>query len=574
MKKSHISLARVTLLVCTTFMIMGLAHIHYTNVYRQAHAGSDNNNQVPHDNNEAYPHFSNPPNPLTGTPPSVPHVPTVPPTPSPPSNSQPPSTPSTESIISKTETSLTTTIRFRNGTLSKDFKPAFYKDPKAARREMGSFLETLATRSWWVQNKSLADVAAGNNGDAAEGEEEQDDHRDEEVQRQVKVSNTFFTYLPMGGGNNQFTSLQKAALLAKDLNRTLIIPPISPNSHIKVWAGPRYSEFYDLEHFSSESGISILEWHDVKQTPDNPSDALSRHWNEFSEEFPCIANGGIGVNDKNLYDHFRPQFLMNFKAVTPVEDKTAGKSTEYAYARDVLLRDTKSEDGKPDMYKCLSCPYFLGAPELGERSWTEVGLHMRFNDKINTMVDDILDILLPRKTNNDVDENGSDGRRHPEFIIVHLRRGDIVTKCAPGQAEKDCLVQIEEIAEKVDEIEKQRRIQALKETNDKNAEVTLERLPVLVTTNEKRKEELDKLEKLGWIMLDHGDEELDDQGHVKPSANIKLGTMTRLGPFYPPMLDAVLLTRGDYFIGMKNSRMSQLAAQRGANWHGHHTMLM
>jgi len=44
----------------------------------------------------------------------------------------------------------------------------------------------------------------------------------------------YFTYLPMGGGNNQLLALQKAALLAKDLNRTLILPPISPNMHVPV----------------------------------------------------------------------------------------------------------------------------------------------------------------------------------------------------------------------------------------------------------------------------------------------------------------------------------------------------
>ncbi|KAG0374379.1 hypothetical protein BGX24_010474, partial [Mortierella sp. AD032] len=80
----------------------------------------------------------------------------------------------------------------------------------------------------------------------------------------------------------------------------------------------------------------------------------------------------------------------------------------------------------------------------------------------------------------------------------------------------------------------------------------------------KRPEELEKLEKLGWIMLDHGDAERNEQGQVKPSKTKKLGTMTALGPFYPPMLDAVLLTRGDYMIGMANSRMSQLARQRGS----------
>ncbi|KAF9946089.1 hypothetical protein BGZ70_003412, partial [Mortierella alpina] len=462
-------------------MIMGLAHIHYTNTYHHGHAGGSD-----HFNKDSDPYFVREPHPVAVIPSASAPTPAQSTSESvDPSENNPIGVP----IASMTETRLATTIRYKNGTFSKTFKPELYQDPTAARKEMGSFLETLATRSWLGQSTT--------------------------------------------------------ALLAKDLKRTLIIPPISPSSHIKVWSGPRYSEFYDLERFSEDSGIPLLEWHDIKQTPDNPPDALTRHWAEFSEDLPCTPNGAIGVNDKNLYDHFRPQFLFNFKATYPVEDSTAGQSTEYAYARDVLLKDTKSDNGKPDLWKCLSCPYFLGSSDISDRSWSEVGLHMRFNAKIDAMADDILDMLLPKTGKMDP------SRRHPEFIIIHLRRGDIVNKCAPGQAERDCIVQIEQIADKVDEIEKKRRIKALSETNDKNASVTLERLPVLVTTNEKRKEELDKLERLGWIMLDHGDVEKDELGLVKPSVTKKLGTMSSLGPFYPPMLDAVLLTRGDYFIGMK-----------------------
>jgi hypothetical protein len=261
---------------------------------------------------------------------------------------------------------------------------------------------------------------------------------------------------------------------------------------------------------------------------------------------------------------------MNFKSVAVAEDTTNGKATDYSFARDVLLKDRQDQSTTDSMWKCLSCPYFLNGPDLNDRAWKEIGLHMKFNAKVEAMVDEILDTLLPRPAS----VAASSTRRHPEFIIVHLRRGDIVTKCKPGQDEKECLVQIEEIAEKVDEIEKQRRTKALAGTTEQNADVVFERLPVLVTTNEKRPEELEKLEKLGWIMLDHGDVERDDQGQIKPSKTKKLGTMTALGPFYPPMLDAVLLTRGDYLIGMRNSRMSQLATQRGSAWYGHTTMLM
>ncbi|KAF9934297.1 hypothetical protein BGZ67_003962 [Mortierella alpina] len=498
---------------------------------------------------------------------------------------------------------LTSTVRYDNGAQAKIFKAAFFNDAVAAKKDMGSFMHTLATQSWWIRVPTVVSERANNSdlnnennselGD--ENAKEEDDHRDQR-NNAARAPGRYFTYLPMGGGNNQFISLQKAALLAKDLNRTLLLPSISPNSHIKSWAGPRYSMFYDIDSFTAKSGIPVIEWHDLKQTPETVPDNFAHHWLDFSEAFPCIPNGGIGTGTREhtLFDHFRPQFLLNYSAIILPEDKTHGKVTDYKYARDVLLKDspptaptpggpetTTAEPGAdPNMWKCLSSPYALVGPDVGDRTWSEVGTHLRFNDKTEAMVDDILDVLLG-PVENTVESAAiaktKPFRPHPEFIVIHLRRGDIVTKCPAEVAEKDCVVQIEEIAEKVDEIEKQRRIAALathKTNNQDEASFQHKRLPVLVATNEKQVEELEKLNRLGWILLDHGDEEKDDQGKVKPSSTKKLGTMSRLGPWFPPMLDAVLLTRGNYLIGMQNSRMSTLAVQRGKAWHGHTTMLM
>ncbi|KFH64658.1 hypothetical protein MVEG_09390 [Podila verticillata NRRL 6337] len=474
------------------------------------------------------------------------------------------------------ETDLTRTVQYDDGVQHKIFKDQFFKHPEAAKQEMGSFLDRLATRSWWnvVPTGSQSDDEEQGGDDGEEGGDDED-----HLSLMAKAPGRFFTYLPLGGGNNQFTALQKAALLAKDMNRTLLLPPISPNQHVKTWAGPAYSEFYNLDQFIRLSGIYVLEWHAIKQTPSDPPKSLTRHWEDFSEELVCIPNGGVGLSNQSLFDRFRPQFLLKYRPHIPREDVTYGKSTDYAYAKNVLLKDevdvgASGPSPLPELLKCLSCPYFLGGGGLGSRLWSEVGVHLRFNTRIEAMVDDILDTLLSSATKG---RGGGESvsripfRPHPEFIIVHLRRGDIVKKCPAGVAEVDCVVQIETIAEKVDEIEKKRRIKALKGAEkDKVA-----RLPVLVATNEKRVEELDKIEKLGWILLDHGDKSEDEDKEEGSATNMrKLGTFAKYGPWYPPMLDAVLLTRGNYMIGMKSSRMSALAGQRGHAWYGHETMLL
>ncbi|KAF9573603.1 hypothetical protein EC968_008360 [Mortierella alpina] len=587
-KRGRVSIARAILLVSASLIFFTLLHISYTTSHSPFSATEpDSQQNAPKSSKSA--DIDNPP---------------------PKDESNRPGT-----IILDSE--LTSTMRYDDGTQAKFFKAAFFKDSVAAKANMGSFMHTLATKSWWARSPSVASERVNNysdlnkednsqlNDDQGVKEEKEDDEEDNDRDSrniEVGTSGRYFTYLPMGGGNNQFISLQKAALLAKDLNRTLILPSISPNSHIKSWAGPRYSMFYDIDSFTAKSGIPVIEWHDLKQTPETVPDNFAHHWIDFSEDFPCIPNGGIGTGtqEHTLYDHFRPQFLLNYSAIILPEDKTHGKATDYKYARDFLLRDspsavpktTTAEPGAdPHMWKCLSNPYALVGPNVGERAWFEVGVHLRFNDKTEAMVDDILDVLLgpventkefPATTTTTTTTTTSLAktkpfRPHPEFIVIHLRRGDIVSKCPVGMAEKDCIVQIEEIAEKVDEIEKTRRMAALathKTNHQDESSFQHKRLPVLVATNEKQAEELEKLHRLGWILLDHGDEETDEQGKVKPSTTKKLGTMSRLGPWFPPMLDAVLLTRGNYLIGMHNSRMSILAAQRGKAWHGHTTMLM
>lgn len=187
MKQSRLTLARAILLICISFMLMALVHIHYSNnIYRhkeEEYAGSRqiaNHSNEPiytnggHDNNNPAPHKIEP-------------------------------------SFTTVDTTLATTYTYSNGTRIKEFKPAFYQSAASAQEEMGSFLKTLETRTWWPAP-----------------------HREEVAARGLPATNKFFSYLPMGGGNNQFSSLQRAALLAKDLGRTLIIPPISPNSHIKV----------------------------------------------------------------------------------------------------------------------------------------------------------------------------------------------------------------------------------------------------------------------------------------------------------------------------------------------------
>ncbi|KAG0227393.1 hypothetical protein BGW42_002983 [Actinomortierella wolfii] len=512
-------------------------------------------------------------------------------------------------VQSVTETALTRTIRYVNGKVSKTYKPQFWNQPALAKQELGSFLETLSKRSQAaVETRVVAALATASAAGADEGDIDSMQFfsyfdNSEEPLRQER----YLGFLPMGGSNNQFVNVQKAALMAKRTGRTLVLPPISPSTHVRTWDGRPYSEFYDIPGFIRNSGIKVVEWHEIKTVPSDGIDGFKLpkqykdHWIDFAEEFPCQVTANIGKNNSNLYDRFRNQYLLKFVASNVPEDETHGNVTEFAYAENVLLRNNRQAtslnspkiprdllDPLPhdELWQCLSCPYFLTMDrETGPMLWNDVGMHLRFNRRLEAMADLLLRHILlgepldrQQLTSPLLGTSASLPPEHPalpEFIIIHLRRGDIVSKCH-GVAEEKCLVQIEAIAEQVARFEEQRKREWREEELG-----PYKPLPVLVATNEQRASELDKLDKLGWIRIDHGDVSEPGSSSIEDATNpatkskaIRLGTESLLGPFYPPMLDGILLTRGKYFIGMVKSKMSQLAATRGHEWYGHTTVLM
>ncbi|GJJ74215.1 hypothetical protein EMPS_06573 [Entomortierella parvispora] len=79
----------------------------------------------------------------------------------------------------------------------------------------------------------------------------------------------YLMYVPYAGVTNQLISIWHASLIAKALNRTLLIPNLSPNVHVetaKEGEQPRqepaltkWSEFFDLKNYSEKTGLQIEE---------------------------------------------------------------------------------------------------------------------------------------------------------------------------------------------------------------------------------------------------------------------------------------------------------------------------
>ncbi|KAF9136971.1 hypothetical protein BGX30_010647 [Mortierella sp. GBA39] len=79
----------------------------------------------------------------------------------------------------------------------------------------------------------------------------------------------YLMYVPYAGVTNQLISIWHGSLIAKALNRTLLIPNLSPNVHVEPSGGQqqqqqeptttKWSEFFDLDEYARRTGVKIEE---------------------------------------------------------------------------------------------------------------------------------------------------------------------------------------------------------------------------------------------------------------------------------------------------------------------------
>ncbi|KAF9357790.1 hypothetical protein BGX34_009221 [Mortierella sp. NVP85] len=116
-----------------------------------------------------------------------------------------------------------------------------------------------------------SNVASGNNKRLKNGHRRhRRSHKRNRVSKQVhEDSSRYLMYVPYAGVTNQLISIWHGSMIAKALNRTLLIPNLSPNVHIAQTPSPdqessaptatKWSEFFDLEYYSQRTGLQIEE---------------------------------------------------------------------------------------------------------------------------------------------------------------------------------------------------------------------------------------------------------------------------------------------------------------------------
>ncbi|KAF9581484.1 hypothetical protein BGW38_001476 [Lunasporangiospora selenospora] len=342
-------------------------------------------------------------------------------------------------------------------------------------------------------------------------------------------------------------ALENAAYLAQQLDRVLIMPPITTNSHDKHNSNQRWSDFFDLPKFTELTGVRVVEWNDVRPMTAEQIEVGRAQvrmgkksyepWEAIAEDLPCQIIYGFGDSERLHTTEltFARQFLFRPRFIRPPprNPKTIVHDRHKIGAKDNLNMDDivtiedlvgRYEDAA-DHLLFLSHSYKLKDPS-GRQSWFKVGQYFHFRAHVLAFASELIQTRAPQTKGPSM-----------RYIAIHLRRGDIWQKCRQETMEERmaCLTPLSYYAEVVDKV---------------RASLGQD-MPVIVTTDSDSEEDFKTMEELKWARLDHA----------------SYSTESRLGIFGPAMVDAVILAEADVMVGTYVSSMSRVAARRQKSWH-------
>ncbi|KAF9548502.1 hypothetical protein EC957_006315 [Mortierella hygrophila] len=397
----------------------------------------------------------------------------------------------------------------------------------------------------------------------------------------------YMTYLPYAGLTNQFYGMLRAIMVAKSLGRTLILPPITASSHDKSKQNQPWSDYFDLGTFMQLTGVNVVELKDLRQADrlssiesltchitcgfgslrplDFTAKEFLRQWNfdlsmpqleiettEFNELVPalrsqeneqmlCITNGyKIAVPTKEEWDLYGRYFYFN-----PAVDRFFSAALDKLSARNSLQQQQR-------LYKS-------GQERNQQQEEESLGLdeekqqqhhHNDFDQSVDTNdqpYEHMNNAVTANTRHYDNNNNVNNVSSPPgSYISIHARRGDFIEYCQQQfpHALSSCLPTTQELAS---------RLNDLLVSNP-----SLRGLPVYVSTNEDRSEELAEFRSMGWQVLEDS----------------FLGASERLGVFGPMMMDQVFMAQAQTLIGVRTSTFSRVGVYRQEDWYGRRALLM
>ncbi|KAF9911542.1 hypothetical protein BX616_010565 [Lobosporangium transversale] len=343
----------------------------------------------------------------------------------------------------------------------------------------------------------------------------------------------------------------------------------------------------------------------LKRPNYHPPQNAIKAWNLIAENLTCHIIYGYGGPERVINHsgwNFATHFLYNLVVKDPlprrpdmpiynrtlVDGETKGLD-ELVVMDDILARYQDFED------QLLMFTHTFKIKDFGhnrsDRIWMNIGRHIHYVPKLMeyaaARVNDVLkqdrgveavpnddpeekedqsseeggsssSTTTQEPVNNNTDATESGETFNPAIanikapstriphIAVHMRRGDIWTKCNDRNRER-CMVPMERYINAV----------ARAQTHAVTQKGFHSKLPVVVTTDTTSEGDLAMLKKLGWHRMEHDE----------------YGTTELWGSFGPAMVDAAILVQADEFVGSPASTMTKIAAKRQKSWYDRDAIL-
>ncbi|TDL27890.1 hypothetical protein BD410DRAFT_335189 [Rickenella mellea] len=361
-----------------------------------------------------------------------------------------------------------------------------------------------------------------------------------------------------GGWTNDVMSYFNIIYLASISNRVAILPPFEP-SHMPLDAPPMtFSEIFDLPRLIEETRMRVIEFWDVKDPQSDSVDDIGC-WSTWATANPSgggarpSGNANIAKldpsytpvpRDAKLHPNLDGDWHVKFWSLAALmypdyrKQMTQEMGFPDAYDFNATIPSQRHQHTLPpdDHLTCFDFMYFVSASRGLEYeydyspAWRSVGTYARWHPKLLELAEHYLRRAFRLSPAEEI----------PPFVSVHARHGEFTMWCK-GLPAKECFAPLSAYARRVKEVQDELR-------EKKGITAT----KVLFTSDETDPEWWAGVKELGWISINHDDEETED----------------RYGIWYSVLLDAIFQSLGTGFVGTDRSTFSLIARRRVIDWSG------
>ncbi|KAH8825674.1 hypothetical protein DL96DRAFT_1530298 [Flagelloscypha sp. PMI_526] len=358
----------------------------------------------------------------------------------------------------------------------------------------------------------------------------------------LRSDTTYLTSWPSAGWTNDVMTYMNLIYLAFTTQRVPVLPHFTAG-HFQG-DSMTVGQIFDLPRLSKALGITIVEWHEVKDPRSAVVDTLGC-WNIWQ----TVQQNGAGPRESRAPVDLKLDLSYTeapfWVRLSPLEvndnHATFGSLARLGFPQGLaqaqgqtLPAPLSGQKVRPELQlMCVDYLYYTCSSETYEfekdytPAWRFVGQHMHWHDSLLKLTSHYLEGIIGRAPNGEL----------PPWIAIHVRHDDFDTYCG-GRPREECFAPLPVIA---------RRVQEVKDELLKNRGVAVEH--VIMTSDEKDENWWKEVATFGWHWVEHSK------------------TVAEHGVWYPVLIDAVIQSLADGFVGTQGSTMSLIAARRVHDWH-------